>query len=155
MSTLSLDAIYTHLKNKKYNPQMQPSTQQVYCMLQIGGKEFPLFFRIYDEGHLLQLITFIPCPSLQPQLMGDMARLLHLLNKELDVPGFGMDETAGAIFYRFMLPTPHKKFEGPVIDAFIKTFEQVCSTFAMPIQAVALGATTLDEILAKAKQAKQ
>jgi hypothetical protein len=100
---------------------------------------------------LLQLLVFIPC-QLQKEVIPDMARLLHLLNKELDVPGFGMDEMAGVIFYRLMLPTPNKKIEEELLGAFLRTVEQVCKMFSGPIEAVAMGATTLEEILTKAKE---
>jgi hypothetical protein len=75
-----------------------------------------------------------------------------MLNKELDVPGFGMDEIAGVVFYRLMLPTPNKKIDEELLLAFLKTIEQVCKMFATPIEAVGYGHTTLDEILQKTRE---
>lgn len=150
MINITLDAIFDHLKKNNYNPQKQTETNQIYVLLKINESEFPLFFRIYDGDNLLQMLTFIPCP-LNPNLIGDMARLLHLFNKELDIPGFGMDETAGVIFYRLMIPTPEKKVSKNLLDAYISTFGQICTTFSAPIQAVGYGATTLDEIFAQIK----
>lgn len=154
MLNVTLDAIFNHLKQQNRNPQMQQETKQIYLILHLEGKEYPLFIRLYDEGNMLQMIAFIPCPLTQA-VVGDVARLLHLLNKELDIPGFGMDESAGVVFYRIMLPTPHKKVEGSYLDAFIQTFERVLSIFTKPIQAVGVGAATFEQLLAKAKEGIQ
>ena len=108
------------MQKNKYEADIQSETQQVYTILKISQKEYPLFLRVFDDGHLLQMLAFIPC-QLERNVVPDMARLLHLLNKELDVPGFGMDEMAGVVFYRLMLPTPSKKIDGELLLAFLKT----------------------------------
>lgn len=151
MISINNEAILGCLKKNHYEASFQEDSQQVYLVLNISKKEYPLFLRVFDEGHLLQLLVFIPCP-IPSEGISDMARLLHLLNKELDMPGFGMDEIAGAVFYRLMLPTPKKKIESDVLIAFMKTIEHVCKMFATPIEAVGYGQITLDEILKKAKQ---
>ncbi|MBA3722810.1 MAG: YbjN domain-containing protein [Parachlamydiaceae bacterium] len=140
--------LLAYLRKNNYEADIQEETQQVYTILKISEKEYPLFLRIFDEGHLLQLLAFIPTP-LPTEVVSDMARLLHLLNKELDVPGFGMDEIVGAVFYRLMLPTPKKKIDGEVLIAFIRTIEHVCKMFATPVEAVGHGQITLDDILKK------
>lgn len=139
------------MKKNKYEADIQKDTQQVYTILKISQKEYPVFIRIFDEGHLLQLLAFIPAP-LPTEVIPDMARLLHLLNKELDVPGFGMDEIAGAVFYRLMLPTPKKKIDPDVLQAFLKTVEHVCKMFSTPIEAIGQQQVTLNDILSKVKE---
>lgn len=151
MISMTPESILTLLRKNNYEADIQEETKQVYTILKIANKEYPLFLRIFDEGHLLQILAFIPCP-LEPEVTPDMARLLHLLNKELDVPGFGMDEMAGAVFYRLMLPTPKKKIESDMLIAFMKTVEHVCKMFATPIEAVAHAQVTLDDILKKARE---
>lgn len=153
MTPMTPDALLTYLKKNNYKADLQDETKQVYTVLSASGKEYPLFLRIFDGGHLLQLLIFLPC-GLNPDILPDMARLLHLLNKELDLPGFGMDELSGAIFYRLMIPTPKKKLEDEVLQAFLKTLEHVCNMFSPPIEAVANGALTLQEILKKATNPK-
>lgn len=145
---MNLQALLDYMQQNQYAVDIQTETQQVYTILKISQKEYPLFLRILDEGHLLQLLVFIPCPIDKKDLC-DLARLLHLLNKELDLPGFGLDEMAGAIFYRLMLPTHKKEIDQGLLFAFLKTIEYVCKTFANPIEAVASGQMTLDEILKK------
>ena len=168
MIIMTPDSILNFMQKNKYEASIQSDTQQVYTIFKIGQKEYPLFMRVFDEGHLLQLLVFIPC-HLTPNEsfssgkkhkgngeeqkgLPDLARLLHLLNKELDVPGFGMDEMAGVVFYRIMLPTPKKKIEADLLLAYLKTVEHVCKMFSTPIEAVSSGQMTLDQILAKAHE---
>lgn len=166
------ESLLQFMRKNKYEADIQADTQQVYTIFKINQKEYPLFLRVFDEGHLLQLLIFIPShletneqfmsgknePQPEPKsenqkaIIADLARLLHLLNKELDVPGFGMDEMAGVVFYRLMLPTPKKKIESDLLLAFLKTVEHVCQMFSNPIEAVSSGQMTLDQILAKAKE---
>jgi hypothetical protein len=171
MINMNPESILSFMQEKKYDADIQSDTQQVYTIFKIDKKEYPLFLRVFDDGHLLQLLVFIPShlkpnenfgkesahPSSrhaknkhQSPVVADLARLLHLLNKELDVPGFGMDEIAGVVFYRVMLPTPKKKIDSELLLAFLKTAEHVCKMFSTPIEAVSSGQMTLDAILAKA-----
>ena len=152
MLSMKLSSILSYLKKNNYPAEIQEETQQIFMMLKLADKEYPAFVRVYDEGHLIQLLAFIPV-SLEPEVVPDMARLLHLLNKELDVPGFGMDEIAGAVFYRLMLPAFQKKIEEDLLLAYLKTIEHVCKMFATPIEAVAHKLLTLEEIIQKAKEA--
>ena len=168
MINVTLESILDFMQKNEYEANIQQDTQQVYTILKIEDKEYPLFVRVFDDGHLLQLLAFIPCAleanerfNLNPEATSertvspattDVARLLHLLNKELDIPGFGMDEMAGMVFYRLMLPTPKKKIDADLMLAFLKTVEHVCQMFSAPIEAVSAGHATLNEILAKAHE---
>lgn len=170
MISLTAEAILAFMKKIGYDASIQAETDQVYTVFKMEQKEYPLFIRIFDEGHLLQLLAFIPSllesnarfnpddmethSPADPEkkaIIADMARLLHILNRELDVPGFGMDEMAGVVFYRLMLPTPKKKIEPDLLQAFLKTTEHICKMFSAPIEALSSGKLTLDEILAKAE----
>lgn len=173
MVNMTPEEILAFMRKQGYEADIQSDTQQVYTIFKIEHKEYPLFLRIFDNGHLLQLLVFIPC-HLEPNerfapgqrsapsgsapnqaVVADLARLLHLLNKELDVPGFGMDEMAGVVFYRLMLPTPKKKIDADLLLAFLKTVEHVCQMFSTPIEAISTGQMTLDEILAKAQEMEE
>src|ERR1700722_19094980 len=103
MLCLTMDHLREYLIAQKFPVHFQQETNQIYMLYTIGGKEFPLFMRIFGDADLLQLLTFIPC-HLHSNATNSLARLLHLLNKELDIPGFGMDEAAKFVFYRVMLP---------------------------------------------------
>ncbi|MFQ5729728.1 MAG: YbjN domain-containing protein, partial [Waddliaceae bacterium] len=110
MMKVTLDALLKFLKKKNYDAKLQRETQQIYIILKLEEKEFPLFLRIFEQSDLLQLLVFMPI-QIKPGTHADLARLLHLINKELDIPGFGMDENSEVAFYRCMLPTPEKKID--------------------------------------------
>lgn len=175
MINATLDSLLQFMRKNKYEAEMQAETQQVYTVLKSEKKEFPLFLRIFDESNLLQLIVFIPSylqskllnvegpgkeirdeissdPEKQNAVLGDLARLLHLLNKELDLPGFGMDESAGVVFYRLMLPISKTKVDSDLLLVYIKSIEQVIQLFSPPIEAISSGQMTLNQILSKVNE---
>ncbi len=141
------------LKTLKLEAQVQPETNQIYIIFEHEGNQFPLFIRELHEGELLQLLSFIPC-TIEKEHMNDLGRLLHMLNKELDMPGFCLDETSSTVFYRLMMPTLKKEYQEEILEALINTSQMVCKSFATVIEALATGAMTLDEILKKANELK-
>jgi hypothetical protein len=151
MKKVTLKALQDYLRKKQYDASIQEETQQVFVLFKFDGREFPLFARILPEGSLLQLLVFMPT-SFSKETVNDVARLLHLLNKELDLPGFGIDETAGVVFFRCMLPMHNGEIPDTVLDAFLNSMELVCKTFSPAIEAVASGAATYDEILKRAQE---
>jgi hypothetical protein len=151
MIPLTIEKLNSALLEKKYNPEKQKETGQIYLTYQAFNQDFPLFIRVVESGDLLQLLLFFPM-NLQEKSNPDMARLLHLINKELDIPGFGMDEQMGVIFYRNMLPAMDKKIDGNIVDAYLKSMQTLAETFFPVIAAVAHGSATFEDILAKAKE---
>jgi hypothetical protein len=148
MLDVTITSLMEFFKKNEYDPQFQKETGQIYFMLKIQGLEFPFFTRIFLESQLIQLLIFIPC-QIKPPYIADVARLLHMINKELDLPGFGMDETANAVFYRVMLPAPMNQISKKLLKSFVLTIERVCEMFSTPISAVATGHTSLKEIINK------
>ncbi len=142
------------LKKAGMEPETQPDTNQILVFFKQEETKFPLFIRILHDGELLQLMTFIPC-NVDQEHAADLGRFMHMLNKELDMPGFGMDEESKTAFYRIMLPTLQKEFHPDALQAYIRTTEIVCHSFATMIEAVAIGAVSLEEIIAKADDLKE
>lgn len=151
MISIDLNSLAGFLRDNKYDVTIQSETQQVYTNIKIGDKTHPFFLRIFDKGKLIQLLAFIPC-KIQQGRNADVARLLHLLNKELDVPGFGMDEISGAIFYRIMLPTSKDGIDKELLQRYTTTIERACEMFTKAIETVAYGVMSIEEILAKANE---
>ncbi len=144
-----------YLKKKQLDPQVQEETQQIFSIWKTDGREFPLFIRSLNDGELLQLLAFIPC-NLSQETLNDVSRLLHMLNKELDLPGFCIDELSLTAFYRIVLPTLKGELDEKVLDAILNTMEVVCKSFSPAIETVAHGAMTFEEVLKKAQEnAKQ
>jgi hypothetical protein len=141
------------MKKIHLDGKVQKETNQIYTVLTFEGKEFPLFIRELHEGELLQFLVFIPC-YVEPAKASDVSRFLHMLNKELDMPGFCLDEASMTIFYRLILPTINKELQEGSFEAFINTTTMVCKTFGTIIEALAIGAMTLEEILRKASELK-
>lgn len=150
MHTITLDYIKKILGKLGYEAQYQKETNQLYLTLKTDQVEFPVFVRIYEGDTLLQILAFLPSPLDQDRI-GDIGRLLHLMNKELDVPGFGMDEMAGILFFRAMVQIPNKKIDENLISTYMNVIQVICKSFFPTIQAVASGAISYEELLKKAQ----
>lgn len=154
MIDLTIDEVKKHLIGKGYNVQYQEETNQLYMLVKVANLDFPVFIRAYDEGDLLQLILFIPI-SLQEGTEEDVARLLHTLNKEIDIPGFGMDEINRVIFYRIMIAGIDKKIEERNIDIFMASLPLIAESFSPIIMAAGAGNATYEEIMKKMEEIEQ
>jgi hypothetical protein len=153
MIPLEINALLAFIQQQGHAAEIQAETNQIYFPLKAKEQEFPVFMRIFDESGLLQILAFFPC-SLEKNTIADTARLLHMFNKELDLPGFGMDELSGVVFFRWMMPTDKKKVSEELLANFITTLKTVCQTFSTVIRAVAAGAVTFEVLLEKAKSKK-
>jgi hypothetical protein len=142
------------LKKLNFDPKIQPETNQIFLTFEHEGHEFPIFIRPLHDGELIQLLTFVPC-SIDADKLQDVARFLHMLNKELDVPGFCMDEQSQTIFYRVVLPSLKKEFHPESLEALLNTSQVICKSFGTVIEALAIGALTLQEIIDKARSLEQ
>jgi len=151
MIELGLDSIKHYLTDKGIGSEMQQETNQLCILLKIGEREYPLFIRIYEGDELLQLLAFLPCNT-KADTLDDTARLLHLLNKEIDTPGFGMDEASQVVFYRCMLPVKDKKIDENLFEAYLNATQVACQSFAPVVAAIAYGAMTLEDVLKKTKE---
>lgn len=151
MIPLKLNSLLKHLKDKHYDVHDQPETNQIYVIFELHKQKFPLFLRIIEESGLLQMLVFMPF-NLSQTAVSDTARFLHLLNKELDIPGFGMDEDARVIFYRIMIPAKNKEIETEIFESFVQSMKNVSESFFPVVAAVGQGAATFEEVLKKMKE---
>jgi hypothetical protein len=149
MIPLEITEIKTTLEKQGHQVQIQESTQQLNIVFNLLGHSYPLFIK--TDGFILQLLIFLPV-MMQTQNRGDLARLLLLLNKEIDFPGFGMDEGAGVIFYRAVLPTVDGKIHADLLENVIKTMPQVAHMFMPVISALASGQMTYDAVVKKVQE---
>lgn len=154
MIRATLSDLLACMRKHKYEVDIQQDSKQIFTIFKISAKEYPLFLRIFDNSQLLQLLVFIPT-QLSPSTVPDTARLLHILNKEVDMPGFGMDEMANVVFYRLMIPLHKKHVDEDLFMTYLKAAQNICELFSLPVEAVANGNATLNEILEKVRQAEQ
>ncbi|MEI8366321.1 MAG: YbjN domain-containing protein [Parachlamydiaceae bacterium] len=151
MILLQLSRIKQHLYTKGMESEIQEDSNQLCILFKIGERDFPLFLRIYEGSELLQIVAFLPCHT-TAETLNDTARLLHLLNKETDTPGFGMDETSSVVFFRIMIPGKEKKVDEQVLDAYLHATQVICNSFAPVIAAVAYGSITYDALMQQTKE---
>lgn len=137
MIELKLPAILKHLKKSHPKAELQSENQQIAIMLKIDDKEVPLFVGILHEA-LVQLIAYLPY-EMKKEAMGDVARFLHHLNKELDMPGFGMDESAGLLFYRIVIPCLKPEVQEELFDAYLSTLQRAVESVLKGIEEVSKG----------------
>lgn len=152
MIALNNDAVIAFLKEKGLKAVLQPETDQVLVVLKVLSTEYPLFIRILTDGPVLQLLVFLPSP-LKEETLAEISRLLHLLNKEMDIPGFGMDESSGVIFYRISIPALNKKIDTTLLETYINSIEVICRSFTPVIHNVSQGTMTFAAVQQKSLEA--
>lgn len=151
MVPLDLNKIREYLQTQKIDATLQSESNQLCILYKTGDREYPLFIRIYEGGEMLQLLAFLPCNTSQ-ETFADTARLLHLLNKEIDIPGFGMDEDSQVVFYRCMIPIKEKMVDEALLNSYLNAIQVICQSFAPVVATVAYGAMTFDDVLKKTKE---
>lgn len=137
---LTQESLVDYLKQKKYEVLLQEATGQAYILFSILGREFPLFIRVDTNSATLQLIMFFPI-SLQSTTYPNLARTLHLLNKELDWPGFCMDEVANVVYYRAAIPGPNGQIATILLDNAMTSLPIMGRIFFPVITAAVAGAS--------------
>lgn len=148
--TLNNANLQRALEKKGHPVQSQPGNDQLYFVKRYENIETVMFFRILDGGELLQIMTALPFP-LKEELKTDVARLLHKLNLDLDMPGFGMDEHMKIIFYRSVFPTPNKTCEEALLERYIALGPRAAASFSQVIAVVAQGHMTYDELIKRSR----
>lgn len=138
---------------EKYGLQAseQKETKQLLAKFSLNGFDYPMFVRQLDGNNLLQVLTFVPC-SIDKNALFDLSRLLHMVNKELDMPGFCCDEESNTVFYRVIVPCVNGQVDEGLLHAYLNVTQNVCQMFGPIIQAIAVKAMTLDEMMKKAKE---
>lgn len=153
MIPLDLNSLLAFFQQQGHLAEIQADTNQIYFSIKVESREFPVFSRVFEESGLLQVLVFFPC-AIESTSISDMARLLHMFNKELDLPGFGMDEGSGVVFFRWMISTQNQKIPEEFVSACLGTLKTVCSNFTAVVEAVASGSITFDALVEKAKGKK-
>jgi len=146
----TLSNIQHHMESQDLKPQVQKDTQQLYSVFKHEEREFVIFVRLYEGKDLIQLLSFFPL-QVSEKRRDVVARVLHMLNKEIDLPGFGFDENAGLIFYRLMIPLFDQQFDPRTFDLLYVALPRVCQQFWPVISHAVYSNATFDQMLQKAK----
>lgn len=145
---LSLDALSDYLREKGYDAHKK--VDQISTELTAGRDKHPFFVKVDGEGSLVQLIVFLPY-VLQQKHASDVARLLHYYNKEIDLPGFGIDEVSGGVFYRCVVIGDDGEVPRRLMDKVLGAVPKLCENFFPLVSAAMAGALRFDTMLEKLK----
>lgn len=148
---LTNEGLLEYLRQKNFDVQFQPETKQISAHVVVGRESYPFFVKLDTDSGILQLLVFIPY-ALQPNTAPDIARLLHYCNKEIDLPGFGIDELVGAIYYRCVLVGTKGEIAEEVLDKALRAIPRLCETFFPIIIMSMSGKMRFDTVLQKAKK---
>ncbi|MDR3623584.1 MAG: YbjN domain-containing protein [Chlamydiales bacterium] len=148
---LTLNTLLNYLQNNKFMPQLQADTNQISILFRSATIEFAIFLRLLDEGELLQILIYIPI-QLKDETLNDTARLLHKLNHDLDVPGFGISEYAKLIFYRIVMPCPNKICNTDLLNKYLQIGPKACTGLYQLISSIVDGKNTFDELMQAQKE---
>lgn len=135
---LNTNELLQLLNKHRLHPTLEKESQQVFITMKIEKMEIPLFFVIYGEKTLLQLIAYFPFPLTESR-MAPMARLLHKFNRDIDLPGFGLDEKEKLVFYRLVIPCLNNLLDEQLLANFLGAARLACESFLTPIGLVATG----------------
>lgn len=133
------------LNEQSLTPLFEKESFLPYILIKIYQNELPLFFSIRNSGEILQLVVYLPY-QITPKHLNDTSRLLHMLNKDLDLPGFNLDEDENLIFYRLVMPCIDKKLNTKILIAYINSIRLVCDSFSQAIGLVASGQLDLQTL---------
>lgn len=139
------------LSSLNLNPMLERTSGLTYINILANEQEMPLFFVIRNEGNVLQLVSYFPY-QLPSNQVASTARLLHLLNRDLDIPGFGMDEEQGLIFYRLVIPCFNQQVDPLLLRTYIDTIKIVCDSFIHAIGLISSGNMDLDVLKQQIKE---
>lgn len=152
---LSREAIHDVLKKQDFaHVELDKDTDQVSVIIKIENIEFPLFLKVLGQGELLQLLMFIPTRFKEDTVEG-LARMLHSVNREVDFPGFGIEETSQTIFYRTVTPCLTKEISEELLLTLVRGAKVACQSFTPAIVAVASGELTFEELIKRLEEAAQ
>lgn len=150
MMKLTHDGIVKLLNERNLKPEYQKDHDQTFIVMNVKSQEVPIFFGIRAEGSLLQLIAYIPF-EMHKTTLTEVARLMHILNKEVDMPGFCIDEGQMLMFYRLVVPCLNGEFDERFFNMYLGTIKVALETFMGAILMVSGGQITVDQFLKGSK----
>ncbi len=142
---LNANSLIKFLNEKGFSPTFQPETNQTYITLKMCDLDVPIFIKITEDSPLLQIMAYLPF-EVQHAAFGETARILHLLNMQLDMPGFGMDEKERLMFYRCVIPCLDNKVSTELFVTYLGTLRFAFETFMHIIGAISSGTTTIEDL---------
>lgn len=141
---LDQNSILQFLNKLELQPELEPASKQIFIKKEHESNEYILFFAI--RGASLQIICYFPYAAKKEQF-AEVSRLLHIFNRDIDMPGFGFDEKQGLIFYRNVIPCLDNIVDEKLILLFLSTQKSVIETFGKAIFGVLSGQVKIDDLI--------
>ena len=148
MSTVTLNDLCTTITSLGYEATVQEETSQVFFSIRVKETDFPVFARPLENQAFVQLIAFIPGQN-SDVTVNDTARLLHMINRELDMPGFCLDEANQVSFYRVLIAVREDKLSATDLQPYLDIFSRVLGTFANLVFAVSQGNLSMKDVVCR------
>ncbi|MBA3604139.1 MAG: hypothetical protein H0W50_11000 [Parachlamydiaceae bacterium] len=99
----------------------------------------------------LQFIVTLPFYILDGQIP-DLARLILLINKGMEIPGFELSEVDKMIFYRHAFVVSEDHLDERILLSLVGMIEVLLETFSEMLESVAIGTKSLQQIVEEAKK---
>lgn len=124
-------------------------------VLSVTSAELPLNQELFSKNkvkdikktyHFLQLACCFPF-KVEEKSLWEMARMILLLNKGLELPGFELSEVDGVVFYRYVLPIVNSHVEEPLLICLVGTIDFLVKGFMEQLEEIATGAKTAQQVI--------
>ncbi len=153
MTKLTNEDLLKHLEEKQLKPQLQEETGQIVMAFRLNEKDFPIFLRIAEDEDFLQVLSFLPTKIKEGQHSA-VARFLHHINNQVNLPGFSMDDQQDLVFYRIILPCPNKEVNEAMLEKFLGAIFNVSNTFFPIVSSLAEGISSYKDTMKKLRELK-
>jgi hypothetical protein len=141
---LTNTSIIQSLKERGIEAHLQKETGQVLIQRTIDGVDFPFFLKILPTGPFIQCVSFIPY-ELPEEVSLEFLSLLHFINRQIDLPGFGYDELSKYSFLRYNIPAFNNEIDGDTVKGILLRMEKLLELFAGFVLSVAQDPSSYSE----------
>lgn len=101
-----------------------------------------------DQQEFAKILFQVPFPfPIKEQSIQQIASMLLMLNRYLELPGFEMIEEERKLYYRYVLLTDTDKIDRKICLAIIGIIMVTLDLFTQPIELVASGEMTFNDLL--------
>jgi hypothetical protein len=101
--------------------------------------------------NFLQFACCLPF-KVQESALWEMARMILLLNKGLELPGFELSEVDGIVYYRYVLPVVDNHVEETLLICLFGTIDFLVKGFTDKLEQIATGAKTAQQLVEESQK---
>ena len=156
---MRLKSVVEHLNGAGYcasllSPSDVTPFEQLYITLDPDVKGRPRGVQLQyipvrasnDGDHLLQFVSSLPF-ELNASVAGDTARMVLLVNKVIELPGFGMSEIDTSIYYQHVHVCRKGHFEDETVGQLLSSILHYVDEFAPVVEEIAVGAKSFGAVV--------